>query len=87
MILKDWLKKEDIKPYVFAKSIGMAPATIYRNLAGQQRMSARFAVKVEEKTNGEVSRTECMWPEDHIEKLPNGDEQMCAVPCMRRQQG
>ena len=68
MILKDWLKSNSIKPYVFAKSMGMAPATIYRNLAGKQRMSARFAVKVEAETNGQVSRTEAVWPEAFIKK-------------------
>jgi len=80
MILKDWLKKNGIKPYVFAKSIGMAPATIYRNLAGNQRMSARFAVKVEAETKGGVSRTEAIWPEAFSEKDENGEEQFTALP-------
>ena len=85
MILKDWLKKEGIKPYVFAKSIGMAPATIYRNLAGDQRMSARFAVKVEAKTKGEVSRTEAMWPEDFLHKDKDGNEQYSALPKIKEE--
>jgi DNA-binding transcriptional regulator YdaS (Cro superfamily) len=72
MILKDWLKSNSIKPYVFAKSIGMAPATIYRNLSGNHRMSARFAVKVEAETNGQVSRTEAVWPEAFSKKDEEG---------------
>ena len=68
MILKDWIKKENIKAYKFAKKIGMAKATIYKTLAGQQRMSSKFAVIVEKATNGEVSRTEAVWPEIFTEK-------------------
>ena len=79
MLLKDWLKKEDVKPYTFAKSIGMASATIYKNLSGQHRMSARYAVKIEAKTNGEVSRAEAIWPEDFVEKNKSG-EQMLITP-------
>ena len=84
MILRDWLTKNDIKPYTFAKSIGMASATIYKNLSGQQRMSARFAVKVEAKTLGQVSRAEAIWPEDYaINK--NGHEQLTVFPKMIHQ--
>lgn len=66
MLLKDWLNKNQVTPYKFAKEIGMATSTIYKNLAGTQRMSTRFAVKVEEQTNGEVTRSEAIWPEDYI---------------------
>lgn len=63
MILKEWLKKEGVKAYVFAYRVGVAPATIYRSISGHQRMSARYAVRIEEETKGHVSRTEAMWPE------------------------
>ena len=86
MILKDWLKKNSIKPYQFAKSIGMAPATIYRNLAGNQRMSARFAVKVEAETKGGVSRTEAIWPESFSEKNADGEEQFTALPKIEKKE-
>ena len=68
MILREWLKKEDTKAYVFANKIGIAPATLYRSMGGQQRLSARYAVKIEDLTKGEVSRSEAIWPEDYTDK-------------------
>lgn len=68
MILEDWLKKEKINPCKFAKSIGAEPSVIYRNLSGAHKLSAKYAVKVEKATGGEVSRIEAIWPEDFIDK-------------------
>ena len=76
MILKDWLKKKGIKPYRFAKTVGISPAALYKNLAGTHRICARFAVKIEASTKGEVSRTEAMWPESFMDKEKCGAHQM-----------
>jgi len=80
MILRDWLLKEGLLPYQFARIAGFAPATIYKSLNGSQRLSARLAVVIEQVTGGEVTRTEAVWPEDHIEIDENGNERMLAVP-------
>ena len=80
MILRDWLRKEGLLPYQFAKLAGFAPATIYKSVSGDQRLSARLAVIVEELTDGEVTRTEAVWPEDFIEIDENGNEQLLSVP-------
>lgn len=80
MLLKDWLQKEGIKAYAFAIKIGVAPPTLYRSMGGKQRLSARYGVKIEAETNGEVSRCEAIWPEDYVDKDDKGGEQMRAVP-------
>lgn len=79
MILKDWLRKEGLLPYQFARQAGFAPATIYKSISGDQRLSARLAVKVEALTSGQVSRTEAIWPEDYQEEVEGGT-QMRTVP-------
>ena len=80
MILRDWLRKEGLLPYQFARIAGFAPATIYKSVSGDQRLSARLAVIVEELTSGEVTRTEAVWPEDFIEIDENGNEKLLSVP-------
>ena len=80
MILRDWLRKEGLLPYQFAKLAGFAPATIYKSISGDQRLSARLAVIVEELTDRQVTRTEAVWPEDFIVMDENGNEQTLFVP-------
>ena len=80
MILRDWLRKEGLLPYQFARIAGFAPATIYKSVSGDQRLSARLAVIVEDLTDGEVTRTEAVWPEDFIEIDEDGNEQLLSVP-------
>ncbi len=65
MLLRDWLKKNNVKAYKFAAEIGIAAATLYRSMGGKQRLSARYGVRIEEVTNGEVSRLEAIWPEEY----------------------
>lgn len=65
MILKDWLKKNNISPNRFSKMIGADPSTIYRTLSEEQKVTPRYAKLIEEATNGEVSRLEAIWPEDY----------------------
>ena len=76
MILADWLESNGLKAYKFAKAVGISPPTIYRSIHGIQRLSARYAVVVEEYTKGAVSRTEAVWPEDFVDVDPNGNVQM-----------
>ena len=66
MILKDWLELNNIRPYIMAAKIGVGQATLYKSLSGSCHMSAQTAVKIEEHTNGEVSRTEAIWPEMNL---------------------
>ena len=80
MILRDWLRREGLLPYQFARLAGFAPATIYKSVSGDQRLSARLAVIVEDLTDGEVTRTEAVWPEDFIEIDEDGNEQLLSVP-------
>jgi hypothetical protein len=80
MILRDWLNKEGLLPYQFARIAGFAPATIYKSISGSQRLSARLAVQVEDLTGGQVTRTEAVWPEDFIEIDEDGNEQFLSVP-------
>ena len=69
MLLKDWLKKEKITPYRLSTHIlKCANATITDYLKGRRNLSKKYAVRIEKVTNGEVSRSEVLWPEDFVEK-------------------
>lgn len=63
MILKDWLKKENVPAYKLAAKLDLSPAALYSSMRGVSRMSPKLAVIIEEFTKGEVSRTEAIWPE------------------------
>ena len=63
MILKEWLKKNELKAYEISKGVGVSQATIYRNLRTGKKFSPETCVKIEIYTKGEVDRCECMWPE------------------------
>ena len=84
MLLKDWLENEGLLPYQFARMAGFAPATIYKSISGDQRLSARLAVKVETITEGQVSRTEAVWPEDFIEIDEYGNERYLQAPRVKK---
>lgn len=84
MLLKQWLKREEIPPYKFAKKMGISPATLYRNLNGERRMTAKHAVIVERLTDREVTRTEAMWPEDFEEQTPTIGSQLSFTPILRQ---
>lgn len=80
MLLKDWMNKNDIRPYRFAKKAGIDKATFYKILAGTADMSKNVALKIETFTEGEVSRMEALWPELYQEKAPDGSVQMTFAP-------
>lgn len=63
MTLKEWLKKHNVKPYIFAQRLQIAPSTIYNAIHQTRRLSPKYAVMIETFTKGEVSRTEALWPE------------------------
>ena len=80
MLLKDWLKKEGIRPYVFAKNIGMGAPNMYRCLSQAQRVSAKYALKIEAVTKGQVTRSEALFPEDYVETDESGGVQIRNTP-------
>lgn len=65
MLLKDWLKKKKMTPYKLSKHfLKCSHSTVTEYLAGRSNLSKKYAVKIEELTDGEVTRTEVLWPED-----------------------
>ena len=80
MLLKNWLIKEGIRPYVFARTIGMAAPNMYRCLNGTQRLSAKYALVIEAITGAQVTRTELLFPEDFEEVDENGNIQLRSQP-------
>ena len=55
MWLKQWLVKEKIDRVGFAKTLGVAPATLSRYCSGKQKPHAKMVVKIHNQTRGQVS--------------------------------
>ena len=68
MLLKDWLKKNNISGNSLAGALGLSAPTIYRVSIGKGRLSPKIAVLIEAATKGQVTRTELMFPEDYIDE-------------------
>lgn len=58
MEVKEWLDKEGLKAWEFAKSISMPKSSIYAYLKGECAMSIAWAIIIEKKTRGEVTTKE-----------------------------
>lgn len=63
MLLKSWIFKEDMSKAEFARKLGLDRSTLTQYFNGYRRFSSNVCEKIEEITNGEVTRTEAMWPE------------------------
>lgn len=72
MLLKDYLKKTGMKPYVFAELAGINREAVYRK---NRRVSVQTAEKIEKATKGQVTRMEALWPEYYEEKVEDSAEQ------------
>lgn len=75
MILEDWLKKNRVKTNHFAARVGVSRSLMYKMVRGHKRCTVNTAVLIEKATKGEVSRMECLFPDEFIEKRENGDVQ------------
>lgn len=76
MLLKDYLKIEDMTLATFAGLIGVSKSFIYQLSCGKKECSKHTAVRIEQATGGKVSRSEMIWPEAYTEKTPRGEQQM-----------
>ena len=76
MLLKDWLKKNNMGFYKFASEVGFHPSFLYAVMKGEKRIGRKLAIKIEKYTSGEVSRSELLWPEDFEEKKSDGNTQL-----------
>lgn len=63
MLLKEWLKKNNMNIPQFAKKMEVNASGIYKYIYGAKRLSPEMAVRIEEFTNNEVTRVEALWPE------------------------
>lgn len=61
--IEQWLDKNEMKGYEFAKLCKVAPATIYRSIRREQQLSCKNCEKIESMTLGDVTREEAMWPD------------------------
>ena len=82
MLIKDYLKKNEISIYEFTRKVGIDPGNFRAYLHGRRGMSPRVAVMIEQATLGIVSRCECIWPEDYQDKK-NGGTQMRMLAKMK----
>lgn len=57
-----WLKKNKVTLSELATKVGVHRTSMYRYYQGINSMPQWVAEKIEEVTNGEVSRGEAMWP-------------------------
>jgi len=71
MLLRDYLKTENIMVKHFAEMMGTSPTYLSHILKGRRRVGIDLAKKIEQLTDGKVSRVEAIYPEDFEEK--NGE--------------
>ena len=64
MDLEEYLFRHRIKKSHFAIGLGIAPGHFYAILAKRRRPSVNLAIKIEEMTDGKVSKEEVLFPED-----------------------
>ena len=63
MLLREWLILRKVPIAEMADRLGVHSSAVYRWLGHDRRMHAELAVKIEQITDGDVSRTEALWPE------------------------
>lgn len=84
MLFKDWLKKNNMRPYTAARAMGVDHAIIYKYLNHRLPVSKNVAVLVEEFTDGAVSRSEMLWPDDYEKEEKNGKVQKLMFPKIKK---
>ncbi len=65
MHLREYMFRKDISHSAFAKLIGISNSHFSLILNGKQRMHPNTALKIEQLTNGLVTRDEVLFPEKH----------------------
>jgi transcriptional regulator with XRE-family HTH domain len=63
-LLKNWLDSKGISQKEFACMVGVAPSTVYRVINCKTRPKLEIARKIENLTNGEVSRWSMLYPKE-----------------------
>lgn len=64
MLLKDYLRKYGIHVSEFARTLSVSREHLRSIIAGTNYPSRRLAIAIRNKTDGEVSKMELMFPED-----------------------
>lgn len=60
MKLQQYLSREKLKPSPFAARLGVPASTIIRLLKGEREPGLELALKIEDKTGGDVTAREVM---------------------------
>jgi len=63
MKLKTYLESKNVTQREFAERLGAHYMSIYKICAGRRRPSPELAAKIEDETDGQVSRLESLYPE------------------------
>ena len=80
MLLGEWLEKNKISRKAFAEAIDSSSSFV-GDIANMTCGAGReMSLKIEEATEGEVTRTEAMYPSDFIDKDKNGNIQKRSFP-------
>ena len=70
MLLKDYLKKYNIRPAIFGYELGLSHATIYNYLKGTRTPTKAIAERIVEKTANEVTMQDLGYESDYKRKIP-----------------
>ena len=75
MDLKTYCKVENIKFNELARKLGLSAPFITQIIKGDRRPSPEIAQKIEEKTGGQVTRMELLYPNEDFENEKDADAQ------------
>jgi DNA-binding transcriptional regulator YdaS (Cro superfamily) len=64
MNIRAYLKKHALSQEKFAKQIGVTQGLVSQWLNGKTKITPRWANEIEQSTSGEVSRMECLYPDE-----------------------
>lgn len=67
MQLAEYLFRKKIKQTEFARRVGVSRVHLGEILRGRRRPSIGLAKKIEQATDGDVSKEELLFPEEHTE--------------------
>jgi len=78
MKIEEFLEKENMSIAKFALNIGVHYTHILRIVNGQRRPSPELALKIEQATDGQVTRLELLYPENN--ESDNGSDNVNLLP-------
>jgi DNA-binding transcriptional regulator YdaS (Cro superfamily) len=76
MDIRSYMAKHELSQEAFAKLVGVSQGLVWQWLNGRTAVTPAKAKRIEERTSGEVSRMECMYPDEPSRR--SGDKRAAA---------